>query len=1029
MRQAIVLGVGLFLIAVWGIGLRIAIHGHKAAREPARIPINSNASHLQKQNPAPRFIDDSRVVPVAYQIVTDEKLPELMEVVDNFGGTNWIWPGKNLKGSDSVVWLRGESAVFELESIEIDPTVEVTLSQPELGKDLIPPTISQGTTPLTLTFDFSKVASNDFRIQFVAKKFDSKPNYKLYVELHASGSEGVRIRKRTSNGPFAPSVSKTRISAFYPWVEAPAGDEIPVKIFQDRTSTVGTLLRVYEKTDAVVGITLATNSKNESEVLGVVTVPTRNLSDLHELAQEVDFRRLTGRSFEHVNLHFASVSDSSQLRGHTFSKQIVKATPIGNRQDEIVTRIDQVGVNKVGANKADATKQFAPPEVKVTVETSDANPDNTVACILYRGEQPISEPATIKNKSATFKNANLLEGINLIEARLFAGDTPLEKSKPTPATVDVLTNGFRVQNIGPDSFGSALREKTIQIEFSRPIRLKDAAEFEKLLHVRFSESGQFGGGSAVVTITGSSKLDASNTVITFTPTPTATAGYYQVTVVGTDLVDFYGNVLEGSDGTLRGNFVKVLGGPLQLAAEAYPVTAGVNRGNAPMVEFPEFVAPRKVPTGFNPNDKVETRVARLYFYRDAHRVAQILNRRVQSYNRQEVAARRQLADKSRQEADSRTTNRMSAERAAVQAAQRTRELENQLSDTQRALNSTIQQLQSAAAQPVAPDGEARKQQIVDQLQNTARSFAQQAETLESQVRTARDTEVATNERWQSAQREEELARTDQFRMETAAAHADPDTFAAGNPLSDDPVAQVSISVIGEGLLHLRGPLKGVNQVRMMVDQIDSPQGQVRINVHSTQINGDEADELEVVANRIQTYIDQARFLTVQSAEMLRKAVIHVASLRAEEARGLYPGATQAERDQLYLNAFFGADFVNELRTMDSELLQTGNKLLSLHSMDVTSLSSALMLLALANNSTRLAILEEFQHLVQADLTMAERQYIHSSIGACVGGCKKGCKHQHGPPICHLSGNSSFVSLRGFFDSQLQNDDTMSPPAT
>ena len=46
------------------------------------------------------------------------------------------------------------------------------------------------------------------------------------------------------------------------------------------------------------------------------------------------------------------------------------------------------------------------------------------------------------------------------------------------------------------------------------------------------------------------------------------------------------------------------------------------------------------------------------------------------------------------------------------------------------------------------------------------------------------------------------------RADVAAAHEDPDTFAPATKNSVDPVAQVSISVIGEGLLHLRGPIHG-----------------------------------------------------------------------------------------------------------------------------------------------------------------------------------------------------------------------------
>src|SRR5690606_24434955 len=127
---------------------------------------------------------------------------------------------------------------------------------------------------------------------------------------------------------------------------------------------------------------------------------------------------------------------------------------------------------------------------------------------------------------------------------------------------------------------------------------------------------------------------------------------------------------------------------------------------------------------------------------------------------------------------------------------------------------------------------------------------------------------------------EQRAREDQFRREVAAAHADPDTYVPGVPGSDDPVQQVSVSVIGEGLIHLRGPLKGVNTVRTMIDQIDQPVGQVRVAVHTVQINGEKQARMEDVANIIQMYIDHSRFLTTQTSEMLRKAVVQVASRKA-----------------------------------------------------------------------------------------------------------------------------------------------------
>lgn len=640
----------------------------------------------------------------------------------------------------------------------------------------------------------------------------------------------------------------------------------------------------------------------------------------------------------------------------------------------------------------------------------------------------------------TFNFPELSDGKHLVSGQVFVGD--LAVASQVEETLEVVSSGFRVTGISPSDFGSRLGSNTIRIDFSRALATQSLTDIKNAIRLVTSPGGEFAlpidSNSVTLPADDQFQLGSERRTL-FVTFASVTAGVYQLTINGSRLTDAFGNLLEGDDGRQGSNVVRRLGTPTE--SNVAPPTQGIAKSRAAMIEYPEFVAPRQSSQGFNPSDKVETRVARLYFYRDAHRVAQILNRRAESYNRQGVTARRQLADKSRQEAERIGTERLNAERFAVAQANRTRQLERDLSDAQRSLDRSLQELQSAsirasttdptlgtdAQQASARAAIARDQQVVGQLENAVRSFADRVQSLETEVRNARDSEIAANEQWLQRQREEQLARTEQFRLETAAAHEDPDTFAAGNPSSMDPVAQVSISVIGEGLLHLRGPLKGINQVRMMIDQIDAPQGQVRVNVHSTQINGDEADQLETVANRIQTYIDQARFLTAQSGEILRKAVVHVAAQRAEQARGMYPGLTQADRDQLYLHAFFGSDFVNELRAMDSELLHTGNKLLALHSMDVTSLSSGLTLLALASNETRLAIMQEFQQLLQAELPRSEAEYLRNGIGCCTGGCKEGCKHhRHAPPLCQFSQNATFTSLRGFFDASLPGDETLSP---
>src|SRR5262249_56740865 len=127
------------------------------------------------------------------------------------------------------------------------------------------------------------------------------------------------------------------------------------------------------------------------------------------------------------------------------------------------------------------------------------------------------------------------------------------------------------------------------------------------------------------------------------------------------------------------------------------------------------------------------------------------------------------------------------------------------------------------------------------------------------------------------------------------------------------------------------------------------------------------------------------------------------------------GESQEARDQRYLYAFFGKDFTDELRALDSEFLRTGNKLLSLHSMDSTSLASALFLLALAKNSTRLEILEEFRRLLEQELPAAERQYFLSASP------DKDCKG-----FLFFSDNARFQSLLGYFNAEVAGPDTINP---
>lgn len=884
--------------------------------------------------------------------------PAIIESIDSY---KYVWP----LGKPEVVFLR--SRTFEAKEIALEGWSGILTNDAGSNKY----TIAQSTS-----------------IIYLGKKSTS---YKPFTKPEIGDYELVcTIYSPASGAPLTPSLVAFQSGKNYPWLPLPSNNG--TNLLKGHYATIGVKAKAYGGNEDVRWVLCKTedktttilNSGRTSRANDGTNMVSISSADLHQGQSRLEIVEVgnDGSVFSKDSLDFSFADPSS--------------TPISLTGPASPIRLSSSGESKIVWSVAVAPDKAA-----------------AYAITLTRSGEEVAPPQSLSS-TVTFVPKKLPQGLSDLSATVYAGDKEVARSV---VTVDVQTGGFKVVNVNDQGVGAVVGRSQISLELSRPM-VTDVSADKLLLWQDRKDGASY--VPAKFTHKFEKNLDAQKIYINVTE---PVAADYELRLDASGLTDAYGNLLEGSDGVPGHVFVAKFGISKQATPSSDPLLApGIERSKAEYVTYPEFVTRPPLVEGFNPSDKVETRVSRLYFYRDAHRVAQILNRRAQSHNRHGAGTLRQMAEKSRQEAESRTTARQMSERNAIEASKRSRELENQLSDLQRAMNQSLQQLQAEASKS-NPD-----RNVMAQLEVTARSFSKQAEAVEGQLTAARDTEVKANEKSLESQRSEELARADQFRLETAAAHADPDTFAAGTPNSVDPIEQVSISVIGEGVLHLRGPLKGVNQMRIMIDQIDSPQGQVRLNIHSTQINGDEADHLEAVSNRIQIYIDQARFLTAQSGEMLRKAVVHVGSRRAEEARAACLGQSQADRDQAYLYAFFGRDFIDELRSMDSEFLHTGNKLLSLHSMDVTSLSNALLLISLANNSTRLEILQEFERLVQSELPMAEQQYIQNGIGCCKGGCKLGCKHDkhHAPPICMMAGNSSFTSLKGFFDAQVASNETMSP---
>jgi hypothetical protein len=428
------------------------------------------------------------------------------------------------------------------------------------------------------------------------------------------------------------------------------------------------------------------------------------------------------------------------------------------------------------------------------------------------------------------------------------------------------------------------------------------------------------------------------------------------------------------------------------------------------VEFPPFAPPKAqaIPAeGFNPGDFVETRVARLYYYRDAHRVAQIINRNIRSYNQAAVTQSERRSEESRDQANQLTDDRRKAERDAVRAAEQARKGEQELNaarsvlDEAREAQSAVRVETSNESEinrrllAVPPDSDEAKvlSQTLEETRrrratNTANlarfggdsaieSLKTQVATLEQSVATLRQTELIRDEQSQGLAAKEERARAKQFRDEVSAAETDPDTYVAGNINSLDPVTQVSISVIGEGLIELRGPIKGINKIRTLINQIDTPVGQIKIGIFTVQVNGEKGEKMEKVVGDAENHVDLSRFLVNQSLNSLRRCIQSEAAMIAEQC-AQDSGHYQVDRDRRYLYTFFGRDFIDELYAIDSEFLKTENTVLSLHAMDTISMNRALFILALAKNDIRERIVTRFLESAKSELPDAEFDFRRSS---------------------------------------------------
>lgn len=209
---------------------------------------------------------------------------------------------------------------------------------------------------------------------------------------------------------------------------------------------------------------------------------------------------------------------------------------------------------------------------------------------------------------------------------------PLETTTSLPVRVRIRTNGPHVTRVEPQNFAYTQSDSvTVYFDPDHPL---DKAKLDNTTYVLKD-------GKATPQQTGVTPvLNPDNSVtLAYTDLP---PDLYTLTVYTTKTVDIFGNKGQADYTT---QLFKPVGGELPL------VSPGIHSPTGPYVPFPEYLKPPPEPNGFNPGDHVETRVARLYYYRDAHRVAQVINRTAQSYNRAAVDMERQLADRARYIAD------------------------------------------------------------------------------------------------------------------------------------------------------------------------------------------------------------------------------------------------------------------------------------------------------------------------------------------------------------------------------------------
>ena len=246
-------------------------------------------------------------------------------------------------------------------------------------------------------------------------------------------------------------------------------------------------------------------------------------------------------------------------------------------------------------------------------------------------QQPhLSEYVSQGMTSKSLSLSKLPLGTHSLIVALQQGNGELSYSKAIK--YKLRTEGPRVESIEPTDFGANPDVTALKVTFSRDNKIVDF----KPEHVELRPGNGAGGFShtekAVMRPLQVKKISTEDNsfLLTFGAIEVST---YELTL-SEAIKDEFGNSLVGTDGKPGTPYIHILGRAPSDEDSADP--RGVVQTTGRYVPYQEFTRPRAQQDGFNPSDKVETRVARLYYFRDAHRVAQIINRKVQSFNRQGV---------------------------------------------------------------------------------------------------------------------------------------------------------------------------------------------------------------------------------------------------------------------------------------------------------------------------------------------------------------------------------------------------------